>query len=171
MDQERKRAANRLYANKQYMDARRAFGQLIRDYPAEKEGYVGLAKVLEVIGSPEEVVATLEPAAKNIRAFSFLVALAGAYRALYFRGLRQHFQNAVYYSEAALSERFDVVTAHYLGDMYAVEGQYERASELYVACHRKGDSGARAKAIECLERLEEFEKIAQLRSDDTETDK
>jgi tetratricopeptide (TPR) repeat protein len=165
MDLERKREANRLYVNKQYAEARRVFEQLIRDYPADKEGYVGLAKVLNVIGGPDEVVAALEPAAKNISAFSFLVELAGAFRALYFRGLKQHAQSAIHYGELVLADRFDPVTAHYLADVYATEGRYDRASELYEACHLKGDSAARAKAIECFTLLGRLDKVAELQKD------
>ena len=166
MDPDRKRDANRLYATKQYAEARRAFEQLIHDYPTEKEGYVGLAKVLEVIGDPAEVVAVLAPAAKEIKAFSFLVALAGAFRALYFRGQKEHAGSAIHYGELALSDRFDHVTAHYLADVYATEGRYERASELYEACHLKGDAAARAKAIECFTLLGRFDKVAQLQRED-----
>lgn len=165
MDQDRKREANRLYANKQYKKARAAFQQLIRDYPTEKDGYVGLAKVLEVIGDPSEIVAALEPAAKHITSFSFLAALAGAFRALYFRGQRQNAQNAIAYGERALAEQFDLVTAHYLADVYATQNNYERAAELYERCSRKGDSAARAKAIECFELLGQFERVAQIRSE------
>ena len=147
---EAKRRGNLLLAQRKAQEAQEVFEAIIREYPDEKDGYVGLAKTLAARGRAEELIAAIEPVIETLDAYILIASLAEAYRMGYFRGRRDVAEKAIRYGEMALAERFadrfNFTIAFYLSEILFNAKDYGRAASLCERCLLKDPSHPIVKA-------------------------
>lgn len=126
-----KRQGNRLIAERRYEEADETFRRLIQIAPLAPEGYIGLAKVLDVDDRIDEIIALIDPVVDRIDSALLLKTLATAYRMAVLRGQPVNVRRAIDLHERYLKQREDAVATYYLGELYEKHEDDVRALESY----------------------------------------
>ena len=163
---ELKRRGNRLLTRRSFEEAEEVFGKLVSEYPDAREGYVGLAKVLQRTDRYEATVNLLEPVAENLGSAQILRLLGDACRVLANRGKHEFVDRAISYYRSYHALRPDPVSLYYEADLLSkAKRDYEAALASYRASWDLDPRGRDAYmgVLNCLRQLDRLDELGEIK--------